>query len=189
MPRFHTQDVATSPDLHAMRCACDGCDPARLPEERMREPALWIVTSGAFELRDRDGRHAIDPSRAALLPAGHPFTVRHPAGPDTCIAIRGPIVAALARDRLALVPIAPVHHARIAAEVAALRRGDGDPLALAEAIALLAHGDALPDIPPDARISRRDRDLAAALAHAIRLSAADTTAGSSGSRRELATSR
>jgi AraC-like DNA-binding protein len=91
----------------------------------------------------------------------------HPAGPDVCLALRGPLVAELARAAGArVIDLAAGAHARLVSDVAACARGQGDPLAVAEAVALLAGSD-----PADrAPVRRRDRELAGDLADALRLS-------------------
>jgi AraC-like DNA-binding protein len=151
----------TSRDVTVLRAVCDGCDPARPCEEHTPNAHLWLVTAGAFELRDARGRHAVDPTRALILAAGDPFTIRHPAGPDTCLSIRGPLVAALARAGSRQLPIdAPTH----AAITSACRTGDA--FAIAEAVASLA---------PDEPAAHSDRDLAHALAHELRLRSAEQT--------------
>jgi hypothetical protein len=96
VPRIAVTELATTRDVSAIRAVCDGCDPARPCAEHARSAWLWTVAFGVFELRDSSGRHVLDPTRAILMPTGHEFVVRHPAGPDTCVSFRGPIV-----DRLA----------------------------------------------------------------------------------------
>jgi AraC-like DNA-binding protein len=139
---------------------------------------LWLVTAGAFELRDAAGRHVLDPTRAIAMPARHAFQIRHPAGPDTCVAFRGPIIDALAANGARLLPVAPPHLARILAGLA-----DRDDLALGEALSGLAAPDrelaldradafdraGAPERAdaPDRRAAP-DRDLAAAIAHLLR---------------------
>ena len=54
----------TSRDVSVLRAVCDGCDGPRPCEEHTPNAHLWLVTAGAFELRDARGRHAIDPTRA-----------------------------------------------------------------------------------------------------------------------------
>jgi AraC-like DNA-binding protein len=150
-----------SRDVVADRVVCDGCDGPRALEERCREPSLWLLTEGAFELRDRRGRRTVDPSLALALAADDPFSIRHHAGADVCIAVRGPLVSALVGDGSRAIPISAGDHARIAGAV----RAD-DVLALAEAIAAL-----VPDPAPPR--PRRDRDLVAALEEALRRSFAE----------------
>jgi AraC-like DNA-binding protein len=178
VPRIHiTRTVATC-DVSAIRARCDGCDPARPCDEHARGAALWMVTAGAFELRDAAGRHVLDPTRAIVMPAGHAFRIRHPAGPDVCLAFGGPIVDALAARGARLVAVAPAHIAQITTALA----GDDD-LALAEALAQLAPPDpadpaepAGPDDPrPRAAAARDSRDLSAAVIDALRTRYADPT--------------
>lgn len=182
MPRFHTSHSLRARDVHAQRVVCDGCDAPRAPEEHCREPALWLITEGAFEVRDRRGRRVADPSRALMFAADDPFTIRHPAGADVCVALRGPVVTELAARGTRSIPLAPHAHAHIAS---AIRTGDG--LAIAEAVATLAldgrSSAAAGNTPewecgggdePPAR-PHRDRELAAALADALRLSFAEPT--------------
>lgn len=143
----------TSRDVTVVRAVCDGCDAARPCEEHTPDAHLWLVTAGAFELRDRRGRHAVDPTRALVLAAGDPFTIRHPSGPDTCLSIRGPLIAELAHTGSHQLALDAPTHARLTAACRA-----GDAFALAEELASLAPGE-----PAD------DRDLAFALAHELRL--------------------
>jgi len=142
-----------SRDVTVLRAVCDGCDGPRPCEEHTPDAHLWLVTQGAFELRDRRGRHAVDPTRALVLAAGDPYTIRHPAGPDICLSIRGPLVEELARTGSHQIALDASTHARIAAACRAR-----DPFALAEELAALAPGDPC-----------EDRDLAFALAHELRL--------------------
>ena len=160
MPRFRITRVTTTRDVSAIRAVCDGCDPARPCDEHTQEASLWLVTAGAFELRDGAGRQVIDPTQAIVMPRHHAFQIRHPAGPDTCLSFRGPIVDTLAARGARLVPISPAQLAQIMAAIA----GD-DELVLAEALSQLApSGDPAPA-----------RDLTAAVAHALRAHYAEPT--------------
>lgn len=164
MPTFHTEVAARSREVTALRAVCDGCDAARPHDEHVREPALWLVTAGAFALRDRRGTRVLDPSCAALLAPDEPFTIRHPAGPDTCLALRGTLVDAIVADGPRVVRLDARTHAGIVAAVAACRRGEADALAIADALAPL--GDDADD---------NDNELARALAYELQLSFADPT--------------
>ena len=163
MPQFRTAPLIATRDISAERTLCDGCDPARPCDEHTRRASLWLLTRGAFELRDATGRHLIDPTQAIAMPAHHAFQIRHPAGPDTCLSFRGPIVDALAAGGARLIAISPAQIARIVAALA-----DSDELALAEALGDLApRGVAARAVP--------DRSLAAAVAHALRARYAEPT--------------
>ena len=169
--------VATR-DVTATRALCDGCDPARPCDEHTQRATLWLLSRGAFELRDAAGPHLIDPTRAIAMPSQHGFQIRHPAGPDTCLSFRGPIVEALTARGARLIPVSAAQTARIMAALA-----DPDELALAEALTDL--------LPPDfdrscddARTRRgastrpagvSERDLAAAVADAVRARFAEPT--------------
>jgi len=142
-----------------MRAICDGCDGPRPCDEHTPAAHLWLVTAGAFELRDRRGRHVVDPLRALVLAPGDPYSIRHPAGPDTVLSIRGPLVDELARAGSHQLPLTADQQARLAAACHAR-----DAFALAETLAELA--PATPD-------HHDDRDLAHALAHELRLRFAD----------------
>lgn len=159
MPQFQVTRAVSTRDVSAIRARCDGCDPRRPCDEHTVRPVLWLVTRGAFELRDHRGRHVIDPAQAIVMPPRHAFQIRHPAGPDTVISFRGPLVDQLAAEGARLVPLRAAQLARLIAGVAA-----HDELALGEAIADLAPVAAAPD-----------RDLAAAVAHAVRLRYAATS--------------
>jgi len=164
MPRFAITPVADTREVQVIRALCDGCDAPRPVEEHTRSGRLWLLTAGCFELRDRDARHAVDPSMLFAFAAGHLFTVRHPCGADTCLSFRGPIADAIvARGGGARMP-APRDHARLLAAVAAFRRGEGDALALAEALCAAA--------APDDRVrtpTPRERALADELAFRLRI--------------------
>lgn len=164
MPRFVSLDLFASRDLHVERTVCDGCDPRRPCEEHHARASLWLVTSGALEVRHASGLRVLDPTRAIVMPAHQAFTARHPAGPDVCVAFHGPLVDALAAGGPALIPITPAFVARL---TAALRDAHPDELALGELLASLA---------PDDRTT--SRTLADAVAHQLRLhSAAPTSLG------------
>ncbi|HEX4452676.1 MAG TPA: helix-turn-helix transcriptional regulator [Kofleriaceae bacterium] len=157
--------AARSREVTALRAACDGCDPGRPHDEHVCEPALWLVTAGAFVMRDRRGAHVLDPTRAIALAAGEPFTIRHPNGPDTCIALRGTLVDELLADGPRVIDLDAPTHARIVAAVAACRRGDADALLIAESLAVLDRS----------RPRAHDNELARALAYQLQLSFAAPT--------------
>jgi AraC-like DNA-binding protein len=163
MPTFRTQVAARSRELTAVRAVCDGCDPARPHDEHSCEAALWLVTAGAFVMRDRRGAHVLDPTRAIALAAGEPFTIRHPSGPDTCIALRGPLVDELLAGEPRVIDLDSRTHARIVAAVAACRRGDGDALTIADALAAIDRS----------RPRTTDHELARALAYQVQLAFAE----------------
>ncbi|HEX3761551.1 MAG TPA: AraC family transcriptional regulator [Kofleriaceae bacterium] len=161
MPRFHLTATLATRDTSAARVVCDGCDPARPCDEHTERAALWLLTAGAFELRDRTGRHVVDPTQALIMPPGHVFQIRHHAGPDTCLAFRGPIIDALAACGARTLPVAPARLAQIVAGVA-----ERDDLALAEALSGLA--------PPDGP-APPDRNLAGGITHLLRTRYAEPT--------------
>jgi AraC-like DNA-binding protein len=161
MPRFHMTDAIASADVSGIRALCDGCDPLRPCDEHAERARLWLLTAGAFELRDAAGRHVIDPTQGIVMPRGHGFRIRHQAGPDVCLAFGGPVVDALAADGARRIAISPGQIARITTAVA-----ERDELGLAEAIAELAASAAEP---------APDRDLSAAIADALRTRYAEPT--------------
>jgi AraC-like DNA-binding protein len=170
VPHFAIEPVAETRDLRAIRAVCDGCDAPRPCEEHAGSERVWLATAGAFELRDRDGRHVVDPATMFVFAAGHAFTVRHPCGADTCLSFSGPLPRAIAeRGAGPRVPPADAH-ARLLHEVAAWRRGQGDELALAEALCAAAS----PDEPPVAA-TPRERALADELAYHVRVRFAEST--------------
>src|SRR5215468_4376359 len=73
MPRFRVTGTVTTRDASAVRVVCDGCDPARPCDEHTERSVLWLLTAGAFELRDATGRHALDPTQAIAMPPRHVF--------------------------------------------------------------------------------------------------------------------
>lgn len=156
MPQFRVICALAGREVSVFRARCDGCDPARPCDEHTVRASLWLVTAGAFELRDAAGRRVVDPTRAITLPRHHAFQIRHHAGPDTCLSFRGPVVDAIAARGARLLAVSPAQLARLTAGIA-----ERDELALAEALTGLA--------PPDrAGRAAPDRDLAAAVAHALR---------------------
>jgi len=165
MPRFRITPVVECAELTAIRAVCDGCDPARPCDEHTRRASLWLVTAGAFEVRDRDGAHVLDPTHALVMPAGHAFAIRHPAGPDTCISFHGALIDRLAEDGPRIVAITTPQSARLAVELARDPE-DCDELAIAELVASIAG----PREP-----ARADRDLVGAVTRALRLGFAEST--------------
>ncbi len=166
VPRFTVRRVITSGSVVASRAVCDGCDPARRCDEHIERASLWLVTAGAFELRDRDGAHVLDPTHALVMPSGHGFVIRHPAGPDTCTAFQGPLIDRLAAQGSYLASLTAADSARLAAELAAWARGEGDELALGELLVMLA--------PPRHVAVQPDRTVVDAIAHVVRLHFAET---------------
>ncbi len=134
MPHICTTTPVRSRDVTVVRATCDGCDAPRVRDEHVPEAHLWLVTEGAFALRDTAGTRVLDPTTAVVLATGAPFTIRHPAGPDICLSLRGPIVDELAADGSCTLAIEPSLQARLVGSVAACRRGDGDAFAVAEAL-------------------------------------------------------
>ncbi|MDX2087475.1 MAG: AraC family transcriptional regulator [Kofleriaceae bacterium] len=161
MPLFRTATVFESRDLLMRRTVCNGCDPMRPCEEHLDHASLWLVTSGALEVRASTGLRVIDPTQGIVMPAHHAFTVRHPAGPDICLCFRGPLVDALAADGPTLVPITPAFLAQLSTTVM-----DDHPDELAV-------GELLVTLVPDDKIT--SRELASAVAHQLRLGFANST--------------
>jgi AraC-like DNA-binding protein len=172
MPQFQVTRAVATRDVSATRVVCDGCDPARPCDEHTERGSLWMITAGAFELRDARGRHVVDPSRAIAMPRGHAIQIRHPAGPDVCIALHGPMVDALVRDGVRPIAVSPAQTAQVIAALDS-HQDDGDELALGEALAHL--------VPAGQLASAPDRDLCAAVGDALRTRYAERT-----SLRELA---
>jgi AraC-like DNA-binding protein len=165
MPQFRITCAVAGREVSVLRALCDGCDPVRPCDEHSERASLWLLTAGAFELRDASGRRVVDPTRAFVMPRHHAFQIRHPSGPDTCLSFRGPLVETLAAHGAQLLAISPAEVARLLAGVA-----DRDELALAEvlsSLAPLAAGPASPGVS--------DRDLSAAVAHALRARYAEPT--------------
>ena len=154
MPRFQVTRRFVTRDVRGIRAVCDGCDPARPCDEHSHGASLWLLTAGAFELRDATGRHVLDPTRAFVMPGRHPFQIRHPAGPDVCLALHGPLVETLAERGARFVTVAPHQLATLTRAIAAT-----DALAIAEAVADLAEPETV----------HADRDLAAAIADVLRI--------------------
>lgn len=175
MPCFSVTDRIVSSELEVVRVQCDGHDGPRLAEERAESDRVWLVTQGAFELRDRMSRRALEPSTMMVFPRGHLFTVRHPCGADVCLSFRGPLVEALTAEGASGHTPASAAHAGLLAEVASWRLGQRDELALAESFcaAVSAPGAAASTTP--ARQARRERELADELAYQVRLHHAEPT--------------
>src|SRR3954471_11296161 len=112
MPRIQIVRRHATRDVGGIRAVCDGCDPARPCDEHTRSAGLWMLTAGAIELRDASGRHVLDPTRAFVMPKGHAFRIRHPAGPDVCLAFQGPVVEALAERGARLLAVTPAQLVR-----------------------------------------------------------------------------
>jgi AraC-like DNA-binding protein len=161
VPQFRTAVVFESRDLRMRRTVCNGCDPVRPCEEHLDHASLWLVTSGALEVRASTGLRIIDPTQGIVMPAHHSFTVRHPAGPDICVCFRGPLVDSLAEEGPKLVPITPAFLAQLSSTVT---EEHPDELAVGELLATL--------VPDDHTTSR---ELADAVTHQLRLGFAEST--------------
>lgn len=170
MPRFATTTVAETRDLRAIRCVCDGCDAPRAEEEHVATQRVWMLTAGAFVLRDRAGRHVVDPAALFVFDRGHAFTVRHPCGSDTCVSFSGTLPEAIAACGTGARTPSPGDHARLLGELAAWRRGEGDDLALAEALIAATSAS---ERSRDA--TARERQLADELAYHVRVGFAEPT--------------
>lgn len=180
MPTFRSATVYRTGDLEATRCKCDGCDPRRPCEEATIRASLWFVTAGAMKVRDASGVRVIDPTLAIVMPPHHPFVVTHPAGPDICIGLHGPLIDELAANGPRTIPITPAIAARITADLVAWREGTADELALTELLAAIACDDRA-RIEADASyvlacegIGDLGHDLASAVARELRLSFAQS---------------
>ena len=158
MPQFRITCAFAGREVSVFRAQCDGCDPARPCDEHAVRASLWLLTAGAFELRDAAGRHVVDPTRAIAMPRGHAFQIRHHAGPDTCLSFRGPLVEAIAVHGARLLAISPAQLAQLTAGIA-----ERDELAVAEVLTGLA-----PAPGSGLRPAAPDRALSAAVAHALR---------------------
>ncbi|MGE0550271.1 MAG: helix-turn-helix transcriptional regulator [Kofleriaceae bacterium] len=164
MPQFSITRALSGHDVSAIRAVCDGCDAIRPCEEHRDYAMLWFVTAGRFELRDRKGIQVMDPTQGIILPAGHGFMIKHPAGPDVCVAFRGPIVDKLAASGSRRVPVPATFAARLGYHLKLWRDGVADPLAVAE---LVATSTAEPR-------ATEARDLVAAVAHVLRVRFAES---------------
>ncbi|MGE0867951.1 MAG: helix-turn-helix transcriptional regulator [Kofleriaceae bacterium] len=164
MPQFSITRALEGHDVSAIRAVCDGCDAMRLCEEHCDHAMLWFVTGGRFELRDRNGVQVMDPTQGIILPAGHGFTIKHPAGPDVCVAFRGPIVDQLAGAGSRRVAVPAALAARLGDQLKRWRDGAADSFAVAE---LLAAISAEP-CPVE------HRDLVSAIVHVLRVRFAES---------------
>lgn len=156
MPQFRISCAVGGRDVSVYRAQCDGCDPARPCDEHTVRASLWLLTAGAFELRDTTGRRVVDPTRALVMPPGHAFQIRHHAGPDTCLSFRGPLVESIAAHGARLFAVSTAQLAQLIAGVA-----ERDELAIAETLTGLAPAAGSGPAAPD-------RDLSAAVAHRLR---------------------
>lgn len=170
MPSFAIQPIAETRDLRAIRAVCDGCDGPRPREEHAGSDRVWLVTAGAFELRDRAGRRVVDPATMVVFADGAAYTIRHPCGADTCVSFSGALPQAIAARGPGPRAPSAAAHVRLLTELAAWRRGDGDDLALAEALCEAAS-------PADHAVtaSPRERALADELAYHVRVRFAEPT--------------
>lgn len=171
MPRFAITELARTRDLAAIRACCDGCDAPRAREEHTRTARAWLVTAGCFELRDVRGRHVLDPAGLFVFAPGHAFTIRHPCGADTCVAFSGPLAEMIAASGTGARRLEARAHARLLGEIAAWRRGEGDALALGEALCEAAEPAAT--AAPATSPTRAERVLAEALDHELAIGFAE----------------
>jgi AraC-like DNA-binding protein len=176
VPSFTARPLHVGRTVRVTRWLCDGHDTPRPVAEVAREPMVMIVTSGRFAFRDRGGRAVASPTTALAVDAGHEFEIRHPFGlaaagcGDTTVAIVGDLPRALFDAGRSARPMSAAAYLELV-RLAALPSRDG---LAAEELALTAI-DLLGAPAPEAAIapaaSRADREIAAAIDHAIDVAA------------------
>lgn len=115
----------------------------------------------------------MDPTTATILPRDHPFTVRHPAGPDTCLSLRGPIVDELAAEGARQLHVDAAGTARLLSAIAV-----DDELAVAEAVVALVDSSGR-DVPGHVVATRIARALHVSYADTMSLAQLAKEAGAS----------
>ncbi len=164
MPTIAREWSFSRPGLRVVRCRCDGADGLRPRDERAAGDAIWVVLRGRFALHHPRFRQVADPTTAMFLRAGDTYEVRHPDGGDICLAVGGSLAGALVETGSGARPLGVAAWARVQAAGARLHAGDAlAALALEEALATAFPAASTPGPAP------RDRDVAEAVAHVVRL--------------------
>ena len=164
MPCFTPRALHASPTLRITRWACDGHDAARPVAERAAMPVVMVVLRGCFVLRDRTGRHVAHPGSAIAVDVAHEYDIRHPDGGDVTLAFAGELPRGFIADGPVARPVSTAAYLHLAtlARAPRLDAEAADELAL-EALDALAGPPPLDDRP----LGRADREVAAAIEHAI----------------------
>jgi AraC-like DNA-binding protein len=178
VPRFTSRPLHVGRTMRMTRWLCDGHDAPRPVAEVAREPMVMVVTSGRFAFRYRGGRAVASPTTAIAVDAGHEYEIRHPAAGcgDTTIAIMGALPPELfdGPGGAAARPVSVASYLALL-ELAATPASDdalaGEEITLA-ALDLLGAPDGTLAPPPSAPPGSADDEIAAAIDHAI-----DVTAG------------
>ncbi|HUQ03309.1 MAG TPA: helix-turn-helix transcriptional regulator [Kofleriaceae bacterium] len=178
MPSFTARPLHVGRTVRVTRWLCDGHDTPRPVAEVARRPMVMIVTSGRFAFRDRGGRAVASPTTAIAVDSGHEYEIRHPFGlaaagcGDTTIAIVGDLPRELFDARGSARPMSVPSYLELVRLAALPSRGDlaAEELALA-AIDLLGAPAPAPDAAAATTATRADRDIAAAIDHAIDVAA------------------
>ena len=164
MPCFTPRSLHASPTLRVTRWVCDGCDAPRPVVERAATPKGGVVLRGCFVLRDRAGRHVSHPGTAVAVDRAHEYEIRHPDGGDVTLAFAGELPRGFITDGPVARPVSTAAYLHLAAlaRVPRLDAEAADELALAalDALAGAAPVEAAP-------LGRADREVAAAIEHAI----------------------
>jgi AraC-like DNA-binding protein len=150
--------------LALSRVICDGHDDHVATCERFAEARIIVVLRGSFAVDEGRRRTFIDPATALFVAAHQELSFRHPRGEgDVCLSIAGTLAARLTRQMQGVRLLTPIGYLQLQ-RLASSRRPDAvDVLRLEQTIA-----DALASsVPLPTRGSKRDRNIAIAIAHEI----------------------
>lgn len=163
MPCFVPRSLHASPTLRVTRWSCDGHDAPRPVTERARTPTVMVVLRGCFVLRDRAGRHVAHPGSAIAVDVDHEYEIRHPDGGDETLAFAGE----LPRDFIVDGPVPRPVSAAAYLHLAALARAPRLEREAADELTLRALDVLGGPVTAPAPLGRADREVAAAIEHAI----------------------
>lgn len=166
MPNISCRLVAAAEGLALSRVICDGDDGREAGRERFAEARIIVALRGSFAVDEGRRCTIIDPATVLFIAPHQEVCFRHPRGDgDVCLSIAGTLAAHLATHIRGIRLLTPTGYLTLQRLASSPRSCETDVLRLEERIV-----DALAaSLPPSTRGSRRDRDIAVAIAHEISL--------------------
>jgi len=156
--------VAAADGLALSRIICDGHDGRDPGRERFAEARTIVLLRGTFTVDDGRRRTVLDPATALFVAPDQELTFRHPRGDgDVCLSIGGALAARLTSQIQGVRLLTSTGYLRLQRLASRPHKGATDVLGIEETIA----GALAAATPPSTRGSKRDRDLATAIAYEI----------------------
>ncbi|MCP3165199.1 helix-turn-helix transcriptional regulator [Myxococcus qinghaiensis] len=163
MPRLHASVLFSAPDLQLARVTCDGHDGPRPKEEGVESERVILALHGRFQFRDARTRAVVAPGVGLRMHPRRPCEIRHPhGGGDACLSVRGPWLTQCLQAEATTFPVSTEAYVRLQSLLSLATRGEPvDRVKVEDTLALVLS----PTERPGTSVSRRERDIAEAIAH------------------------